>query len=138
MSLLPFKKIWSYRTQFTWASPVKGVYFNLHLIKKPDCSRYDLILGRNFNLIIGLEVFNGSLALISHEVKVPIMAMVYCNYSMIDYCKCHRCFGQQEESPCQVQTLDAKYDKSDLNEVNNNQSFILQQQKENMKDILLN
>ena len=78
--------------------PVKIVTTIFHMVDKPDGNMYDLILGRDFNSGIGLDILNGDLASIWYGVKVSMVEIGYWNNKIVDDYQCHRSTGYLEES----------------------------------------
>ena len=63
---------------------------------------------------------NGSLDLIWYELKVPMMHMWYCNYTMVYEYQWYISMVEPEESRVKAQIMDANNDKPYLEEVSNN------------------
>ena len=85
-----------------------------HFFDKPDATRYELILGSHFKHIIGIEILNGALYFIYHEIQATMVDMGYWNYNIIDDYKYHRAAGEPCEYHNKAHILYAKDEKPEL------------------------
>ena len=65
--------------QFTRSSEVTESF---DIFDKPGGTRYDLIIGRDFQQGIGLEIINCDPYFSWHELHIPMVDMVYWNYTI--------------------------------------------------------